>query len=180
MGTEEDFNATTCDGEGQFTIASLEGSYNGEGWKSTPANKFRLKTVGTWSPKDKEGTIPLNSCSAHYFDLANGLIAYGWYGQGTRILDIDDPRNPIQVAYFRPDGGNVWASYWYGDYVIVADNARGIDVLKFDAGGKKASKERKEVVAPKMSQAQQGFLASLDRKLAPDPVLGWVCPLPID
>ena len=69
MGTEEDFNATTCDGEGQFTIASLEGSYNGEGWKSTPANKFRLKKVGTWSPKDKEGTIPLNSCSAHYFDL---------------------------------------------------------------------------------------------------------------
>ena len=74
----------------------------------------------------------------------------------------------------------MWASYWYGDYVIVADNARGIDILKLDAGGKKASEERKELVAPKMSQAQQCFLASLDRKLAPDPVLGWVCPLPID
>jgi hypothetical protein len=180
MGTEEWFNSTTCDGEGQFVISSLEGSYNGEGWRSTPEKPFRLKTVGTWTPKGKEATIQLNSCSAHYFDLANGLIAYGWYGQGTRILDIKDPRNPIQVGYFRPDGGNVWASYWYGDYVIVADNARGIDILKFNEDGKKASKNRKEVVAPKMSEAQQNFLAKIDRKLAPDPELGWVCPLPVD
>jgi hypothetical protein len=177
MGTEEDFNNTTCDGEGQFTIASLEGSYDGEGWRSTPEDPFRLETVGTWSPKGKEGTIQLNSCSAHYFDLANGLIAYGWYGQGTRILDIKDPRNPIQVAYFRPDGGNVWASYWYGDYVIVADNARGIDILKLDA----AAKQGREVVAPKMSEAQQEFLRGVERdKFAPDPALGWVCPLPLN
>ncbi len=181
MGTEEDFNATTCDGEGQFTIASLKGSYNGEGWKSTPEDPFRLKTVGTWSPKDKEGTIPLNSCSAHYFDLQNGLIAYGWYGQGTRILDISNPENPIQVAYFRPDGGNVWASYWLGDYVIVADNARGIDILKMTAGQKKASAARKEVVAPTMSKAQQSFLRNVQTdEFAADPQLGWVCPLPRD
>ncbi|HET6547356.1 MAG TPA: hypothetical protein VFG79_02790 [Solirubrobacter sp.] len=181
MGTEEDFNRTTCDGEGQFTIASLEGSYDGEGWRSTPEQPFRLDTVGTWSPKDKEGTIQLNSCSAHYFDLRNRLVAYGWYGQGTRILDISDPRNPIQVAYFRPDEGNVWASYWYGDdYVIVADHERGIDILKLDRGAKKASKSRKEVVAPKMSRAQQRYLAQIDRELAPDPTLGWVCPLPVD
>jgi hypothetical protein len=173
MGTEEWFNSSLCDGEGQFVISSLEGSYDGEGWRSTPEKPFRLKTVGTWTVKDKEATVPSNSCSAHYFDLANGLIAYGWYGQGTRILDINDPTEPTQVGYFRPNGGNVWASYWYGDYVIVADNARGIDILKF--GGK-----RKEVVAPKMSQAQQSFLANLDRKLAPDAELGWLCPLPVN
>ncbi len=178
MGTEEDFNRTTCDGEGQFTIASLEGSYDGEGWRSTPEDPFRLKTVGTWSPKDKEGTIQLNSCSAHYFDLQNRLVAYGWYGQGTRILDISDPENPIQVAYFRPDGGNVWASYWYGKYVIVADNARGIDILKLDTGAKKASRSGKEVVAPRMSRAQQAFLRKSARtSWAPDPQLGWACPL---
>lgn len=178
MGTEEDFNATTCDGEGQFTIASLEGSYDGEGWRSTPDNKFRLKTVGTWSPKDKEGTIQLNSCSAHYFDLQNRLVAYGWYGQGTRILDISNPEEPMQVAYFRPNGGNVWASYWYGQYVIVADNARGIDILKLDTGAKKASESRQEVVAPRMSEAQQSFLReSAAESWAPDEQLGWACPL---
>jgi hypothetical protein len=179
MGTEEDFNSTTCDGEGQFTIASLKGSYDGEGWRSTPEDPFRLKKVGTWSPKDKEGTIQLNSCSAHYFDLQNGLIAYGWYGQGTRILDISNPENPIQVAYFRPDGGNVWASYWFGDYVLVADHARGIDILKLTAGQKKASAARKEVVAPTMSKAQQSYLRKVaTQEFAADPQLGWVCPLP--
>ena len=179
MGTEEDFNSTTCDGEGQFTIASLAGSYDGEGWRSTPQDKFRLKTVGTWSPKGKEATVQLNSCSAHYFDLANGLVAYGWYGQGTRILDIRDPENPIQVAYFRPDGGNVWASYWFGDHVIVADNARGIDILKLTGGARRASAARAEVVAPPMSGAQRSFLRDVAQtELAPDPELGWVCPLP--
>jgi hypothetical protein len=179
MGTEEDFNNTTCDGEGQFTIASLKGSYDGEGWRSTPEDPFRLKKVGTWSPKDKEGTIPLNSCSAHYFDLQDGLIAYGWYGQGTRILDISDPEDPIQVAYFRPDGGNVWASYWFGDYVLVADHARGIDILKLTAGQKKASAARRDLAAPEMSRAQQSFLRKVEtEQFAADPQLGWVCPLP--
>jgi hypothetical protein len=181
MGTEEDFNSTTCDGEGQFTIASLKGSYDGQGWRSTPEDPFRLKKVGTWSPKDKEGTIPLNSCSAHYFDLQNGLIAYGWYGQGTRILDISNPENPIQVAYFRPDGGNVWASYWFGDYVVVADNARGIDILKLTAGQKKASAARTDLAAPAMSKAQQSFLRKIEtEQFAADPQLGWVCPLPLN
>jgi len=178
MGTEEWFNTTTCDGEGQFVISSLAGSYDGEGWKSTPQNPFRLKTVGSWSPKDKEATIQLNSCSAHYFDLADGLIAYGWYGQGTRILDISDPTNPTQVAYFRPDGGNVWASYWYGDYVLVADNARGIDILKVDPALKR-TKKPKEVAAPKMSIAQQQFLEQVNRTLVADPLLGFACPLPV-
>jgi hypothetical protein len=180
MGTEEWFNSSLCNGEGQFVISSLEGSYNGEGWKSTPQNPFRLKTVGTWSPFEKEATVPANSCSAHYFDLADGLIAYGWYAQGTRILDVTDPTEPTQVAYFRPNGGNVWASYWWGDYVIVADNARGIDILKYE-GPKpgRGNGKKKEVVAPKMNAAQQQFAAQVARSMAADPVLGFACPLPI-
>ena len=58
---------------------------------------------------------------------------------------------------------HVWASYWYGDYVVVADNARGIDILKWTEAGKKARKQRKEVVAPKMSPQRQSFLAGLNR-----------------
>ena len=38
LGTEEWFGAGTnaCRDEGKFTISSLKGSYNGEGWRSTP------------------------------------------------------------------------------------------------------------------------------------------------
>ena len=65
--------------------------------------------------------------------------------------------------------------------MIVADNARGIDILKMTAGQKKASAARKEVVAPTMSKAQQSFLRKVQTdQFAADPQLGWVCPLPRD
>ena len=57
--TEEDFGpaADGCTERGKFTIASLKGSYNGEAWRSTPESPFRLKTVGTWSPYEQEGSV---------------------------------------------------------------------------------------------------------------------------
>ena len=48
-------------------------------------------------------------------------MTYAWYGQGTRFLDISNPANPIQVAYYRPDNGNVWASYLHKGYIYTAD-----------------------------------------------------------
>jgi hypothetical protein len=111
LATEEDFGpgADACKDRGQFTIASLEGSYDGEAWRSTPARPFRLKRVGNWNPFGKESAPPqpLSFCSAHYFDVDGPLVTYAWYGQGTRFLDISDPANPVQIAYYRPDDGNV-------------------------------------------------------------------------
>src|SRR6478735_8301980 len=99
-----------------------------------------MEAVGSWAPADNEGTVyNLSSCSAHYFDVDGSLVAYAWYGQGTRILDISRPEKPIQIAYFRPDGGNVWASYFRNGYVYTADAARGVDILKMKKGAKAAS-----------------------------------------
>ena len=63
---------------GHFIIGSLEGSYDGQAWRSTPQHKFRLKTVGSWAPYKQEGSRPIGGpyapgadfCSAHYFDVA--------------------------------------------------------------------------------------------------------------
>ena len=72
-------------------------------------------------------------------------MALGNYEQGTRFVDISNPRNPQQVGYFRvPASGTIntpgevissdtAAAYWHGKYVYVSDYARGIDVLKFNA-----------------------------------------------
>jgi hypothetical protein len=173
LATEEDFNEELCRGRGQFVIASLEGSYDGQAWRSTPERPFRMRTVGSWNPAEKEGTVEgLPFCSAHYFDVDDKLVTYAWYGQGTRFLDISDPTDPRQVAYYRPDGGNVWASYLYKGYVYTADQARGVDVLELGHTGR-------EVTARRMSRAQQRFVRRVaDRRFAPDPELGWLCPLP--
>ena len=46
-------------------------------------------------------------CSAHYFDERGGLIAQGWYEQGTRFLDVTNPRDIRQVGYWIPQQRDV-------------------------------------------------------------------------
>jgi len=41
-------------------------------------------------------------CSAHYFDERDGIVAQGWYQQGTRFLDVSDPTDIRQIGYFIP------------------------------------------------------------------------------
>ena len=170
LATEEDFNPpkNACRDRGQFSISSLEGSFNGEAWRSTPENPFRLTTVGTWNPYKKEGSRPNNQyhpfaefCSAHYFDVDGSTVTYAWYGEGTRFLDISDPANPAQFAYWRPDDGIVWASYLHEGHVYTADRTRGVDVLKLTTGARAAAAGGRQVVAPAMSKRQRRFLSRL-------------------
>jgi hypothetical protein len=128
--TEEAFNPD-CAGDGKLVIASLQGSYRGEGWRSTPTKPFRLHTVGTWSVAGQEGSrSDTEDCSAHYFSVHDGILVQSFYSQGTRFLDVRNPAHPTQLAYFRPDDAMSWAPYWHGGYVYVADNNRGIDILQ--------------------------------------------------
>jgi hypothetical protein len=185
LATEEDFwdPDLGCKDRGHFIIASLKGSYNGEGWRSTPENPFRLKTVGSWAPYGQEGSRPVGGpyapgsefCSAHYFDVRGSTIAYAWYGEGTRFLDVSDPANPKQIAYWRPDDTLVWASYFRGGYVYTADHVRGIDVLKLTKGAAKARTAKHEVRAKAMSARQQRFLARQAWLLRADPATRGLC-----
>lgn len=113
---------------GPFVISSLKGALD------TDATG-ELETVGLWTPADQEGMAEGGECSAHWFTMRDGLVAHGWYEQGTRFLDVKDPRNPIQVGYFRPDGASTSAAYWHGDHVYVADYARGVDILRYTGPG---------------------------------------------
>jgi hypothetical protein len=183
LATEEDFGpaAEACSKQGQFSIASLKGSYNGEAWRSTPAKPFRLQVVGTWNPYQKEGSRPgpfpptADFCSAHYFDVDGSLVSYAWYGEGTRFLDISDPANPRQIAYWRPDDTLVWASYLYKGYVYTADHTRGIDILRLTTGAKAAKAAKREVVAPAQSAKQRSFLWKMSSQLSSDPATAGLC-----
>jgi hypothetical protein len=131
--TEENF-ADGCAGDGVLVIASLRGSFNGEGWRSTPDNPFRLQTIGTWGVAGQEGSDPASTdCSAHYFDVRGNILVQSFYSQGTRFLDVSDPTNPTQIAYYRPGDALAWAPYWHRGLIYVADNTRGVDILKLDA-----------------------------------------------
>ncbi|GAB2984668.1 LVIVD repeat-containing protein [Saccharothrix stipae] len=185
LHTEEAFGSATCKDQGRFVISSLAGSTGGESWRATPEQPFHLKTVGVWSPDDQEGTLPGPDtfCSAHYFDVHQRIVAYSWYEQGTRFLDISDPANPIQVAYWRPEGAVSFAPYWHRGRVFVADLARGVEVVKLTAAAYEAQASHTNVTlktAP-VTEVSATF-RSLDgpRKrlpLAPDPDYGFACPM---
>jgi hypothetical protein len=132
--TEEAFN-DGCATDGVLVIASLQGSYRGQGWRSTPAAPFRLRTVGSWSVAGQEGSDPTKvSCSAHYFSVRKGILVQSFYEQGTRFIDVRDPSNPTQVGVFRPGDATAWAPYFHGDYVYVADRVRGVDIIRLARG----------------------------------------------
>jgi len=185
LATEEDFwdAPLGCKDRGHFIIGSLEGSFNGEAWRSTPQHKFRLKTVGSWAPYKQEGSRPAGGpyppgadfCSAHYFDVAGSTVAYAWYGEGTRFLDISDPAKPRQIAYWRPEDTLVWASYFRKGYVYTADHVRGIDVLKLTSGAQLARASKREVAARPMSRKQRGFLARQAWVYRADPATRGLC-----
>jgi hypothetical protein len=185
LATEEDFGPANeaCRNRGQFTIAALKGSFDGEAWRSTPENPFRLEVVGTWNPADKEGSRPVggpyhpfaNFCSAHYFDVDGSTVTYAWYGEGTRFLDISNPARPTQFAYWRPDDGIVWASYMHEGHVYTADRTRGVDVLRLTSSGGATASGVRAVAAPAASTRQRRFLRRQARRFKPDPGTAYIC-----
>jgi hypothetical protein len=188
LTTEEDFGPAeeACRNRGKFAISSLEGSYDGEAWRSTPEKPFRLNTVGTWSPYQQEGSRPAgqytplaNFCSAHYFDVDGSMLTYAWYGEGTRFLDISDPEDPQQFAYWRPDDGIVWASYMHEGLIYTADRTRGVDILRLTNGAGRARQARKAVVAPEPSARQRRFVASVAARYKTDPGTAGLCVLQV-
>jgi hypothetical protein len=90
-----------------------------------------------------KGWAPVTGlCSAHYFDERDGLVAIGWYEEGTRFLDVRDPAGIRQVGYWVPTKGETWSVLFpptdpTGEIVYALDFARGIDVLRFDRGDRR-------------------------------------------
>ena len=75
-------------------------------------------------------------------------MSYAWYAEGTRFLDISDPENPVQVAYWRPNDTNVWAAENHKGYIYTSDANRGIDVLRLKTKAKAAGRSGQEISAP--------------------------------
>ena len=163
VATEEVTGTADCKAAGQLAAYDISNTYGGAGFRSTPAHKFRMRLLSTWTPEKAVGASKCDS--AHYFtESGRGLLAAAFYSQGTRFLDVRDPRHIRQVGFYRPDDANTWASYWRpGGYVFVADFQRGVDILQVGA--------LKNTVAAPAS-------ARLDRPNTASSAFGWVCQVP--
>jgi len=133
---EEDYNRPTCEGAGSFQTWGITGKRTSSGVRKLVL--LDLFTTELESLVQGRGWAPVTGlCSAHYFDERNGLVAIGWYEEGTRFLDVRDPAGIRQVGYWAPTKGETWSVLFAptdptGSIVYALDFARGIDVLRFD------------------------------------------------
>jgi hypothetical protein len=96
-------NVRNCATAGVFIIASLAGTRDETDNVGTPANPAKMPRLATYSTLGKPGefidpTRAIGDCSAHWFTVKGNVVALGNYEQGTRFVDISDPRNPQQVG----------------------------------------------------------------------------------
>jgi hypothetical protein len=132
--TEENYTDTDqtppggCRAQGRFETWDVR-NYS-KGRTPTILDKWTTEVSGT--PYLTENHAPVTVfCSSHWFKERKGIVADGWYEQGTRFLDVRDPAHVRQIGYWAAPNAVTWAAYWVTDDIVyTADVGRGLDVLR--------------------------------------------------
>jgi len=165
--TEEDYEQTDCELAGSFQTWHVKRLKGGEGG-IVPLDKVELADLGNFpSPR---GAF----CSAHWFDYRpGGLVAIGYYGGGTQILDVTKPRDITSYAHVLEAASEVWDAMWLpvfedgvrtakrSNVVYSIDLLRGLDVYAVDVpGDDRGAVPDPAVVAPTSREQQAASLAA--------------------
>jgi hypothetical protein len=140
--TEEDYEQTDCTLAGSFQtwhVKRLDGTRSA----IVPLDKVELSDLGNFP-------LPIGAfCSAHWFDyLPGGIVAIGYYGGGTQLLDVRDPQKIRSYGYAHWFASEVWDAMWVPVYddrgrqtgrksnvVYAIDLVRGLDVYSVNVPG---------------------------------------------
>ena len=155
--TEEDYanegDEIICENAGEFStwhVDSLDRDayLAGTDEPFTPDNGSITFLSGFHPVRDGEGSptaTPADPfCSAHWFDYhQTGVIAQGYYAGGLYLIDVRDPMALSTYGYATTDPSEVWDAYWFPqrdgngidtglntNFVMTADNVRGVDVFR--------------------------------------------------
>ena len=202
LATEEDYIDPTCDTEGNFETWEVDTldpeAVDTETGSLGDVDGGTITPLGQWNTElfDTGIDTPAGAfCSAHYFDYhQGGIVAQGFYQQGLRLLDVDDPTDIRQIGYWVPQASEVWSAYWVPerdenghvvrtatgdiaktDVVYTSDLVRGIDVLRV-AGADEPTEQRATVSAPVFEHWLQPDATTAAR--AQGSAFGFACPLP--
>ncbi len=168
LATEEDYEQTDCTQAGSFQtwwVKRLDGTKSA----IVPLDKVELSDLGNFP-------LPQGAfCSSHWFDFRpGGLVAVGFYGGGTQLIDARHPRKLTSFGHAVWGASEVWDSMWVPVYdeqgrqtgaksnvVYSIDLVRGLDVYAVDVPGDGIGAEPSPDVVPRRSmvqRAQDGIL----------------------
>ena len=140
--TEEDYEDPDCSTAGSFQTWHVK-RLDGSDGSIVPLAKVELADLGTHS-------VPVGTfCSSHWFDYhPSGIVAVGFYGGGTQLIDVTDPTAPTSHGFASWGASEVWDSMWAPVYdrkgvataqrtnlVYSVDLVRGLDVYVVDVPG---------------------------------------------
>lgn len=140
--TEEDYEDPDCSTAGSFQTWHIK-RLDGSDGSIVPLAKVELADLGTFP-------VPVGAfCSAHWFDYnPSGVVAVGFYGGGTQLIDVTDPTAPVSHGYATWGASEVWDSMWAPVYnrkgvatsqrtnlIYSVDLVRGLDVYVVDVPG---------------------------------------------
>ena len=164
--TEEDYEQTDCTQAGSFQtwwVKRLDGTPSA----IVPLDKVELSDLGSFP-------LPRGAfCSSHWFDFSpTGIVAVGFYGGGTQLIDARNPRDLKPFGHAIWGASEVWDDMWVPVYdraghqsgrtsnvVYAIDLVRGLDVYAVDLPGDGIGAEPSPEVVPSSSapeRAQDG------------------------
>jgi hypothetical protein len=119
LATEEDYandgDEVLCSETGSFQTWHIPSAEVAD-YAETGVDTGNITPLDRVTPADLgDGlTTPAAAfCSAHWFDYhQDGFVAGGYYGSGTRILDVKDPNAITQVGYATTGVTEAWDAYW--------------------------------------------------------------------
>jgi hypothetical protein len=122
--------------EEDYITLNEDGSFQA-GWLRIVGGELTVDFTNRWTFANDfaiglDHKIAVGFSSSHYFDYRDGVMAVGWYEQGTRFFDVSNVSNIRPIGYFMPAAANeTWSAVFNGQYVYIIDVGRGIDVLTF-------------------------------------------------
>ena len=80
--------------------------------------------VGDSGPKGK-------TCTSHDFNwVDNRTVVVPWYTGGFNVISLKDPSSPKEIAYYQPEGTDMWSAHFYRGKIYTNDTARGFEAFK--------------------------------------------------
>ncbi len=102
--------------------------------------------IRIWDVSDRQNVTQVSSyqvgsgTSVHNVHVKGQFAFISYYTEGTRVLDISDPYNPVEVAYYDMHaGGGLYAGNWgvfpyfNSGTIISSDMAQGLFVLSMNS-----------------------------------------------
>ncbi|WP_372727858.1 hypothetical protein [Nocardioides sp.] len=162
LATEEDYEQTDCSLAGSFQTWWVK-RLDGKPSSIVPLDKVELSDLGTFP-------LPRGAfCSSHWFDFRpGGIVAVGFYGGGTQLIDARNPRALKPYGHAVWGASEVWDSMWVPIYnaqgkqtrrvsniVYSIDLVRGLDVYAVDLPGKNHSARPTAAAVPTRTVSQR-------------------------